>query len=410
MNLKLLVFILFWSICSDIWSQQFPNYHLGTREGLPHSIVYRVMEDQRGFLWISTEGGIARYDGTNMQCYAAESGLEADMVLHVSEDENQVIWANVYLAGPHRLVDGKFEPDQPLRGKWPLVPVKSVHTPGRTWCLDADGFLYVKDGDEVKQDTSLGDGKIFRDMLVCTDGRMVVLTTKGLYTFLEAGTWQKMDLPSEIKEVECMTVDASGALWLANQQGFYRLENGKVSRYLPWEKENPPDQFVVDRAGKVWASDFESLYLEQEGSYTNVTSRLGRKDLKINHLFIDHQNNLWISTYGSGLICVQSVQILNFLSSLPQLRSPINAITHTQDKLYFACVGLISQYEEGIISPVYSPFHGRKDYPYFIQKWGENLIVGNPSGAFLFDPDEPEKQKSLISEGVLAAYIDSSGG
>src|SRR5476649_1814053 len=32
-------------------------------DGLPHNVVNRIVQDGRGFLWVGTAGGLARFDG-----------------------------------------------------------------------------------------------------------------------------------------------------------------------------------------------------------------------------------------------------------------------------------------------------------------------------------------------------------
>src|SRR6266700_3988508 len=38
-------------------------------DGLPHNVVNRVVQDGRGFLWIATAGGLARFDGREFREY-----------------------------------------------------------------------------------------------------------------------------------------------------------------------------------------------------------------------------------------------------------------------------------------------------------------------------------------------------
>ena len=58
-------------------------------QGLPHSIVYSLLVDSRGFLWAGTRDGLARYDGYAFTIYW--DGIEPLMVL--TEDPSGNIWA-----------------------------------------------------------------------------------------------------------------------------------------------------------------------------------------------------------------------------------------------------------------------------------------------------------------------------
>ena len=39
---------------------------------MPTEVVYDVYQDRKGFIWISTEQGLFRYDGKNYQNYALD--------------------------------------------------------------------------------------------------------------------------------------------------------------------------------------------------------------------------------------------------------------------------------------------------------------------------------------------------
>src|ERR1019366_3288232 len=45
------------------------------KDGLSCSEVSSIFQDNRGYLWISTEGGLSRYDGTTFKNYSIGNGL-----------------------------------------------------------------------------------------------------------------------------------------------------------------------------------------------------------------------------------------------------------------------------------------------------------------------------------------------
>jgi ligand-binding sensor domain-containing protein len=47
-------------------------YHLSKQNGMPTEVVYDVYQDRKGFIWLSTEQGLFRYDGKNYQNYALD--------------------------------------------------------------------------------------------------------------------------------------------------------------------------------------------------------------------------------------------------------------------------------------------------------------------------------------------------
>src|SRR4030042_4241544 len=69
----------------------FINYNV--REGLPNSSIMKIIEDQRGFLWLGTDGkGICRFDGREFISYTRQDGLSGDVVWDILEDSKGNLW------------------------------------------------------------------------------------------------------------------------------------------------------------------------------------------------------------------------------------------------------------------------------------------------------------------------------
>lgn len=69
-------------------------------EGLPSNNVYRVLEDNKGFLWIITDAGVARFDGKNFQHYTTQQGLPDNEVLYLEKEKGGRIWIGTYKQVP----------------------------------------------------------------------------------------------------------------------------------------------------------------------------------------------------------------------------------------------------------------------------------------------------------------------
>ena len=67
-----------------------------TENSLPNSKVNHIYQDGRGFVWISTENGLARFDGRDFQTFRflrnKTDVLASDLVLSVFEDSRGTLW------------------------------------------------------------------------------------------------------------------------------------------------------------------------------------------------------------------------------------------------------------------------------------------------------------------------------
>lgn len=67
--LKSILFILFLCFASNIYSQKYNIQIYNTDNGLPQNSVKDIIKDKYGFIWLTTENGIVRYDGTHFLTY-----------------------------------------------------------------------------------------------------------------------------------------------------------------------------------------------------------------------------------------------------------------------------------------------------------------------------------------------------
>jgi ligand-binding sensor domain-containing protein len=78
----LLILCACFAVSESAYSQ-FRNYsfqQFTEQQGLPQDFVYSLTQDSRGFLWIGTGKGLARYDGYEMKHYSVEDSLSADFI------------------------------------------------------------------------------------------------------------------------------------------------------------------------------------------------------------------------------------------------------------------------------------------------------------------------------------------
>ena len=68
----------------------FLNYNV--EDGLPSDETYYVIQDSKGFIWIATDQGVARFDGKNFEVFSTGNGLPDDVIFQIYEDRRGRIW------------------------------------------------------------------------------------------------------------------------------------------------------------------------------------------------------------------------------------------------------------------------------------------------------------------------------
>lgn len=157
--------------------------HYTTDDGLPSSECYEIIQDRAGYIWISTDNGISRFDGYTFKNFGTTEGMLDKTVLVMKEDHRGWIWmstfsGNFYIhrgdtiaAYAHNRVlqeirskyytvsDFVVKEDGSLiaslkdfnfititaSGEWSVLDASSLKEKGRTliWQADKDNVLYV---------------------------------------------------------------------------------------------------------------------------------------------------------------------------------------------------------------------------------------------------------------------------
>lgn len=71
-----------------------PIVQYSVNDGLPSSTCYDLVKDERGFLWVATEGGLTRYDGFKFKTLTTSDGLLDNEIVNLQKDKEGRIWMN----------------------------------------------------------------------------------------------------------------------------------------------------------------------------------------------------------------------------------------------------------------------------------------------------------------------------
>lgn len=81
-------FVLIYGI---LLGQSFPRVNISMEDGLPSNTVYDVFQDTKGFVWVATENGLAKFNGATFQTIPGKN-LKSLAVANIIEDSQGGIW------------------------------------------------------------------------------------------------------------------------------------------------------------------------------------------------------------------------------------------------------------------------------------------------------------------------------
>src|SRR5687767_9097764 len=97
--MKRIVAAGFLFFCFHTQAQQHAYFdHIWQQEGLSQSQVLSIAQDNQGFVWLGTQDGLNRYDGSHIKTFHFEpfnkSSLSDDYIWNIQFDGDSLLWIN----------------------------------------------------------------------------------------------------------------------------------------------------------------------------------------------------------------------------------------------------------------------------------------------------------------------------
>ena len=248
---------------------------------LSSSLVNDVFQDSNGLIWITTEDGLNRYDGSKFTIYKKDDANENSLL------NNYV--KLVYEDSKGHLLVGFFNGLQ--------VYDYATDTFRKVPIILEGGYEY---GSHVLTIIERRNG----DVLIGTSGQgLLRLKVDGEQIYAEQIT--SIDIPSNY--IQFLFEDKDENLWISTQdEGLFQLSNNGEVKSLSFAQGMPCNNIsnmVEDRLGNLYISSFEKgLFLFDKNSYTFTSIHFSQyPKLSINTLYLSREGDIYIGTEGMGM-------------------------------------------------------------------------------------------------------------
>jgi len=243
----------------------FHNY--GRDNGLPHPVPTALAQDRNGFIWIGTQGGLARWDGYRFRTYRADperpGSLQDDWIEALHVDVRGRLWIGGG-AGGLAYYDA-------LRDSF--VPVRVERTPGRVhiseivddgrsglWIATDTGLHHISPygRNGFRFPAALIERRPVRALLRQRDGTLWVGTTEGLSRSLaDLGCRISMPFPGVTPSISALFEDDEGRVWIGTaRHGLFVADPGSTAprrvNDMPVLRTSWVSSIIASAPGEVW--------------------------------------------------------------------------------------------------------------------------------------------------------------
>ncbi|MBN8706306.1 MAG: hypothetical protein J0L62_10575 [Bacteroidetes bacterium] len=180
---RLIVILILALVSESVFSQVRIHKHLNTENGLVQSQVAAIFEDDDGFLWFGTFGGLSRWNGYDFTNFQTQDGLVGNRISAIVQKKDGTLIFGIDGGGVSTFKNGKFD-TLSIQSKLAGQSVTSLF-------LDTSENLYIG---------TFGDGI----WILPTEGEVRHLTTKD-------------GLSSD--NIWCLVQDGTGTFWIGTDGG-----------------------------------------------------------------------------------------------------------------------------------------------------------------------------------------------
>ena len=295
-------------------------------DGLPTSTVQDIAQTPDGYLWLSTTGGLARFDGMRFETFGLAQGLPSNRFQGLCVDRDGTLWISSE--------DGSL-----------------IRRDGRGFTYQPTGTLFAAQG-----------------LLPLADGSILGAARDEYW--LRSGTRISHFASSSQDSVTSAVVDVHGDVWLTIRGGApARFAGGRIVAMAPaghwtdhWilDRRSGAARFVrrsgadaelldtrlqrvvvledaafevvqwIDRQGQLWslAGDGVTARHADTGRLIGTLS-LGLTAPK-NVLFLDRQDNVWVGSWSQGLYRLSRSPLT--LLRPPGEEAPVSILSALEDR------------------------------------------------------------------------------
>lgn len=448
------------SICAAI-SAQAPRIYT-SESGLTNSQINDISQDRDGFIWISTEGGLLRFDGMDFESFMHDRDDSASIITNsvnfFYEDSRGTKW--IATAKGLQTFDSEFntftlfdfkDSRRPSSDQFVRTIIEIRRADGSSSILASTGGtgIYVIDTKTCEIDrkaTETISSSISSDypgkMYIDSRGRLCVENSEGGKDLIDLRTLKSIEgvpdakdpvdiLNERVKGVHvrglnmeigaskpnCAYEDNQGNIWIGLYQKGILVVPKSMFGFTSMDFNSCIMAMIVDeKTSTLWVgSDSEGLFSVKDGA---VTSNYGRHNSPIGvssimSLAIDSRGTIWIGSYGEGLLFLErNGRIVEYPCAKEIGHIAIRALCYDKanDRMYVGTYGagmfIVDAETKEILGNVDND-DNRWVSSFYLDQFGL-LWMGTYNGPARYDPVSGRMTMlNLLKEGNVRVYAIS---
>ena len=274
-------------------------------EGLPDNAVVGIAQMPDGFLWVATQGGLVRFDGSRFTDFTpiTEVGISSGLLHGLTVDRRGRLWVAKDGGVIATVENGRTTAVTLRRGSANARAVTPVEDgEGNLWAAYPSApsrLVRIRQGtvSYFGADEGLPPGSFLQ--LACDAKGQLWFATGDKIGVFRSGNFLVL---GTVPGLQCLAAASGGGVWVGAGARVLKFEEGQGEQLLgelPAQRPNVNVSVIFeDRSGRLWVgSSGQGLFRREAGGFVPAPVSRG----EILSLADDREGNIWVGTRGGGL-------------------------------------------------------------------------------------------------------------
>lgn len=287
------------------FGQQYNFIGRSIEDGLAQSQVWSLYQDEKGYIWMGTIGGVSRFNGRDFLNFSRDNGLLNNQINDIIGTQDGSIWFAT--TGGLNSYEGVHMVAHPF-------PEEVNDARALDLCEDANGDIWVGtnglgvlhyNGSEwstFNEENGLTD--LFVRSILIKDEEIWVGTSEGLFRGKD-GQWQLHELTDGVQpSISHLAEDKSGNVWVSSYgDGIFQINGKDQKQFLAADGlVNDNIRTMVMGSDAIWCCSKSGVSKLKDGLWTTYSEANGMIDENIRSAIEDNEGNIWFGTDGKGVM------------------------------------------------------------------------------------------------------------
>jgi diguanylate cyclase (GGDEF)-like protein len=277
-------------------------------DGLGNLTIECLLQDRTGFLWVGTQDGLFRFDGSRFLRFGREEGLPSTRINCLHETADGRLYAGTRSGLARRLGD-RFQAIGPDAGlPESSIPDEGIASDRELLFVALPSGLYVGSKDRFRlEPRGQGEREVpVSGLHVAPDGALF-FARRGTLERRLSGVTEDYGRPRGLPDSEAIdqtVTDGEGTLWVRSLKRLYRMRRGEgrfsdASVGLPAGVSS--GRLELDQARRLMVPTQRGLARISGDGWQLLGRSRGLETDTVLSALVDREGSLWVGTAGVGL-------------------------------------------------------------------------------------------------------------